>query len=453
MLSLPFYGPVLDVSAPLHEFLGLSLPFIFALFQALTYLLGGLLLKNVKLWKKLMLGSLVATIAVNTVLLFSPPAIWPWAMAAFGVFSALFILGWTYPFTMHVPMAGRLKLMVSVIIAANIVYISLNILSQITAPTLLLAISGIPLWLTLSMLLLFEPGAELSPPLALPEIKVPFVPIPMLLTFCIFIAGLYLCSGFMYTVMQPYLSTASPYFIHYRYLPYIAALMIMWYFGARLKWYFSIYMGASLLGLAFVSFALAYKIPAGLTMTTILIEAAYAFLDLFIWTTIGDLAFIYGAPFQFFGFALAAMLMSILSGELIGAQLLQIGEHYRLVTALFAAAAVFLTLTVIPWLNERINRDFHRSLNDENGNTEGTPLQKAQALLLPEQDLTPREIEITTLLLKGLTNREIAKQLFISTNTLKTHLKHIYPKFGVTQKRELLSEVLGKKKGLPPPLV
>jgi two-component system NarL family response regulator len=64
--------------------------------------------------------------------------------------------------------------------------------------------------------------------------------------------------------------------------------------------------------------------------------------------------------------------------------------------------------------------------------------------LLPGQKLTPREIEVVALLLKGLTNGEIASQLFISENTLKTHLRNIYPKFGVLQKKELLFLVFGK---------
>ncbi len=255
--------------------------------------------------------------------------------------------------------------------------------------------------------------------------------------------------------MQPFLSTSNPLFIYYRYISYIAVLVIMRKVGERRQRYFSVYMGASLLGLAFVSFALVYKSTAGLVMTTSLIEASFAFTDLFVWTVLGDLAFIYCAPFQFFGFALAAMLFSILAGELIGTQLIQIGEHYRLVTALFAATAIFLTFSVIPWLNERIQMDLLRffnkgqedkkyleSMKDQGGES---LLSRATKMLLPDQKLTPRETEITTLLLKGLTNRKIAEQLFISENTLKTHLKNIYPKFGITQKRELLSLTLKNK--------
>lgn len=39
-----------------------------------------------------------------------------------------------------------------------------------------------------------------------------------------------------------------------------------------------------------------------------------------------------------------------------------------------------------------------------------------------------REMDVLQLLYEGITNKQIAQQLFISENTVKTHLKHIYVK-------------------------
>jgi DNA-binding CsgD family transcriptional regulator len=51
--------------------------------------------------------------------------------------------------------------------------------------------------------------------------------------------------------------------------------------------------------------------------------------------------------------------------------------------------------------------------------------------------LSPQELQVATMAAQGLTNREIAAQLFLSPRTVSTHLYHIYPKVGVTTRNEL----------------
>ena len=47
------------------------------------------------------------------------------------------------------------------------------------------------------------------------------------------------------------------------------------------------------------------------------------------------------------------------------------------------------------------------------------------------ENFTERELEVLFLLLKGLNNKEISKQLFISNHTTKAHVASIYKKLGV----------------------
>lgn len=44
--------------------------------------------------------------------------------------------------------------------------------------------------------------------------------------------------------------------------------------------------------------------------------------------------------------------------------------------------------------------------------------------------LTPRESEVLRLIARGLTNSEIAAELFISRHTVKNHVSNIYRKLG-----------------------
>jgi DNA-binding CsgD family transcriptional regulator len=53
--------------------------------------------------------------------------------------------------------------------------------------------------------------------------------------------------------------------------------------------------------------------------------------------------------------------------------------------------------------------------------------------------LSAREQEVLQLLAKGLSNQEIAKTLYISPNTVKTHIKNIYGKLKVNNRLKLFS--------------
>jgi DNA-binding NarL/FixJ family response regulator len=57
--------------------------------------------------------------------------------------------------------------------------------------------------------------------------------------------------------------------------------------------------------------------------------------------------------------------------------------------------------------------------------------QKKRSAIQQKTGLSIREIEILVLLSSGLQNEEIAQKLFISTNTVKTHLYNIFRKIDV----------------------
>jgi DNA-binding NarL/FixJ family response regulator len=60
--------------------------------------------------------------------------------------------------------------------------------------------------------------------------------------------------------------------------------------------------------------------------------------------------------------------------------------------------------------------------------------------------LTEREHEVLDLLAQGLTNKEIAEQLVITTNTVKRHLKAIFEKLGVHTRSAATAKVAGDNK-------
>jgi DNA-binding NarL/FixJ family response regulator len=52
--------------------------------------------------------------------------------------------------------------------------------------------------------------------------------------------------------------------------------------------------------------------------------------------------------------------------------------------------------------------------------------------------LTPQEAQITALVVEGLSNREIAAQLFLRSRTVEYHLRKVFQKLGISSRTELI---------------
>jgi DNA-binding CsgD family transcriptional regulator len=57
--------------------------------------------------------------------------------------------------------------------------------------------------------------------------------------------------------------------------------------------------------------------------------------------------------------------------------------------------------------------------------------------------ITPRELEILELIAAGLSNKEIAAKVFVSENTVKTHLNRLFDKLGARRRTQAVQ--LGKE--------
>lgn len=71
--------------------------------------------------------------------------------------------------------------------------------------------------------------------------------------------------------------------------------------------------------------------------------------------------------------------------------------------------------------------------------------QRSKVISEEEKSLTKKEKEILDLLAKGFLYKEIADQLFITVNTVKQHIHHVYEKLHVTNKAEAINKIYVKK--------
>ena len=64
------------------------------------------------------------------------------------------------------------------------------------------------------------------------------------------------------------------------------------------------------------------------------------------------------------------------------------------------------------------------------------------AQMLMDAKLTFKEIQVTDLTARGLSNKEIANQMFVTEKTVKFHLTNIYKKLGVASRAQLIVKCL-----------
>jgi DNA-binding CsgD family transcriptional regulator len=59
----------------------------------------------------------------------------------------------------------------------------------------------------------------------------------------------------------------------------------------------------------------------------------------------------------------------------------------------------------------------------------------------PEQGLSPTERRVAELAADGLSNREIARELFVTVNTVESTLRHAFLKLGVRSRVQLVRRI------------
>ncbi|MER7641481.1 MULTISPECIES: response regulator transcription factor [unclassified Streptomyces] len=68
----------------------------------------------------------------------------------------------------------------------------------------------------------------------------------------------------------------------------------------------------------------------------------------------------------------------------------------------------------------------------------------------PPDGLTAREAEVLVLIAEGLTNQEIARELHVSTATVKTHINNLFAKTGLKDRAQAVRYAYGKGLVRPP---
>jgi len=145
-------------------------------------------------------------------------------------------------------------------------------------------------------------------------------------------------------------------------------------------------------------------------------------------------------------FGRAALNVGGVLGIIIGLSLsgLWTSEDSEAYLAIVSAAAVLLIAIAGIWLlREQSISNFLWGRGSSDGATfpseDEDDISFNCSYIAAQHSLTKRETEVLNLLLMGRSTTYIAETLYISADTVKSHVRHIYQKLGVHNRQELLT--------------
>ena len=142
------------------------------------------------------------------------------------------------------------------------------------------------------------------------------------------------------------------------------------------------------------------------------------------------------------GFGLSANVLGVLLGKLIGSSITQTAGQSQHTTML-AMGVTCVTFALLPPLHKRLSlllksHSYLTAPVEMPAQEQPRPVRECN---LNEQ-LTKREGEVVAMLIQGKTYKAIGDELFVTENTIRSHVKKIYAKAEVTSRAELLHLLL-----------
>lgn len=433
LLAFPFEGQVLY--ALLEKYNIYSANYIFISISA--HLLGlftcSFYVKNMKRAKMLIAASIVVCILGTSTFLFKPSILWGVSLVISSYAAGASVSAWSHFFKGLTKIDERIKLAADGLIFSNILMILINIIAvNISAYaglifSIILLCSALLFALKLPSSVNIEFNASESP------IKLDIVK-PLIL-LCLFIIITTINSGLMYQVITPEYAHFEMLVSWYWALPYIAAIFIVRNVSNSKRIYM-LYVAIAMIGLGFVSFLVLDRSKISYIIIDTLILGSFGIYDIFWWSIIGEMLDYTTNPAKLMGIGLSCNVVGVLIGGIIGNSIYQT-NNIKLNSSILALVIVFIILMILPVLHNQLSSLLKiHSYNISVKEKEHKETHKEDTLLITQ--LTERENQIVALLLKGMTYKMIAEELFLSENTVKTHIKNIYSKLNINSKSELI---------------
>lgn len=409
-------------------------------------ILSGFVAKTPHIARKVMCLAMMACFVFSVPFFFKPSVIWIIGIIVTGFFGGCAFGAWGFFLKICTPKNERIKTCADVLIISNVLMIIIDVVSVNISAHAGLLISLLVLLAGFIMVMLL-PNKE----------RIQNIPDrcsidknnrmegklkkPLLLLF-IFIAVITVNSGLMYQVINPAFAHMPFLVSWYWAVPYVIALIVMRSLPAKVKRSRILYIAMAMIMCAFLLFMVMGREALDYIIIDTLMLGACGIFDLFWWSIIGEMLEYTSNPVKVSGIGLSANVFGVLIGDIIGIWMASTQMPSAKVTVI-ALCVVCVTLVILPPLNEQLvsllkSHVYLSVFSSMDENKQSEILGSIKTL----DPLTGRENEVLELILSGKSNREIATELIISENTVKTHTKNIFSKYNVGSRAELISTIL-----------
>jgi len=454
MVSVPLFGPTWLALAP-SAHVDPNGPIYLFLAGHVLGLAGAGLISDV--WPTFRRAGLLTAAPLAfllTLLTLLAPVAAPLTFPVLGLVAAWGIVAWAPAFRARVPVRRRALAFVGVPIAANAAKYLLTLGIGHVAAAWLVVIAALPLLASASV----GPGllgwtGDVLPAEAATR-ALPPVDLKPLWLLAPFLFVVYLAAGVTYAAVTPRLlaelhTPVDPSLLSYTLLIPLLALL-----GDRTTLRSVAFLGPLLLGAAFLVWAAAPD-PGGAIAVQTLMGVGYAAMDLLTWVALLEIAPPH-ATATVFGIGLNMNVLPILVGAGLQARLPVLA---RLPAPTLAGGMLFLMLLAVVFFRDTplLRRDRVAPAAASDGSEAPADAAGADMPLGPgpESDalqprlravarpaLSPRELEVACLVLRGHSLGDVARELVVSENTVKTHLASVYRKTATRGRAELAAKVL-----------
>jgi DNA-binding CsgD family transcriptional regulator len=275
-----------------------------------------------------------------------------------------------------------------------------------------------------------EKGSEKGPFL--------FSSMMLLATFIIIVT---INSGLMYGVFNKTFEPMEWLASWYWAVPYILVLLILRFTVKKRNSSVYIYLAIMMVAVGFVLFMLLDISAISYVFIDSLLLGASGIMDLFWSSTVGEIFEYTANPVRVLSIGWSANVIGVLIGAIISNEIIAMQLSRTLVTVI-ALGVTCVSLVILPLLLGRLRVQLKLHLFVSSYQIGGKMEQNIFQKNMSEDLLTNREKEILPLVLQGMSNKSIAAELFVSENTVKTHVRNILSKYQVDNRTQLISKLL-----------